>query len=258
MDLGRDAVDRLEGALKRSQRMSSVRLPQGFARQLTINAENPPLVRIMQGGRGGETNLKVYLTVRMIATSAPHDTKLPAKELATMLDFPDPEGAGARRVTAAIRRLETAKLIKREVRPGLTPKVVVLDPTGTGKRWDDSKLRSPYITVPVSLWRKGWFIALSGRALSLLVILRELTGGRSKGAWADGIRKRQYGFSEDTWTRATKELVARGLLSVEVHTYSSYGEPRQRNLYQLRLDNMKDYAPFEVPGDPESAAASAG
>ncbi len=212
----------------------------------------------MQGGRGGATDLKVYLTVRMIATKAPHDTKLSAKDLATMLDFRDAEGAGARRVAAAIRRLDTAKLIEREVRPGLTPKLVVLDPIGTGKRWDDSKLRNPYITVPVSLWRKGWFIALSGRAVALLVILRELTGGRSKGAWADGIRKRQYGFSEDTWTRATKELVERGLLEVEVHTYSSHGEPRRRNFYKLRLNNLDAYAPFEVPGDPENGAASAG
>lgn len=258
MDLGRDAVDRLEKAVRRSQRKSSVRLPQGFARQRTVSAADPPLVQIMQGGRGGATELKVYLTVRMIATSPPHDTKLSAKELATMLGFSAPEGAGARRVTAAIRRLETAKLIKRVNRPGLTPNLVVLDPTGTGKSWDDSKLGSPYITLPVSLWRKGWFIALSGRALALLVVLRELTGGRSKGAWADGIRKRQYGFSEDTWTRATKELVDRGLLEVEVRTYSSNGEPRRRNVYKLTLDNMEDYPPFEVPGDPENAAASAG
>jgi hypothetical protein len=254
MDLGRDAVDRLERALKRSKRISSVRLPQGFARQLMVGAGAPPLVRTMRGGRGGATELKVYLTVRMIATEAPHDTKVAATELARMLDFPQPDGAGARRVTAALRRLEASKLIERELRPGLTPKVFVLEPTGTGARWDDSKLKNPYITLPVGLWRKGWFIALSGRALALLIILRELTGGRSKGGWADGVRKAQYGFSEDTWTRATKELVDRGLLEVEVHTYSSSGEPRRRNLYRLRLDNLEAYAPFEVPGDPEKAS----
>lgn len=254
MDLGRDAVDRLESAVTRSKRHSSVRLPQGFARQLTVNAGRPPLVRIMQGGRGGEPALKVFLTVRMVATKPPHDTKLSAKNLAAMLDFSDPERAGARRVTAAIRRLETGKLLEREVREGLTPKLVVLDPTGTGEAWDDSKLKNPYITLPVSLWRKGWFIALSGRALALLVVLRELTGGRNLGGWADGIRKRQYGLSEDTWTRATKELVDRGLLEVEVRTYSSNGEPRRRNIYKLTLENLERFAPFEVPGDPLNAA----
>jgi len=248
---GTEAVKRLEKAVRKSKRSSSVRLPVEFAR--AAGDDDPPLARMMRGGQGGESRLRVYLLVRMMATAAPHHLSITATDAAACLDFPDPPTVGARRVNAAFKALasDDLRLIAIKAPPGRTRTLEILNPDGSGLAWDDTKLRAPYITLPITLWRKGWLLALSGRAVAILIVLKELTAGRkSDGAWVDGIRKRQYGFSDDTWTRASKELKDRGLLTVERHTYQSQGEPRQRNLYQLNLDVLEKYAPFEHPADP--------
>ena len=240
-----EAVDRLEKAVDRSKRTSSVRLPQGFARDKVNKPPTPPLAELMQGG--GEVRIKVLLTTLMMATRAPHSTKVTSKDLAALLNLPSPDSAGARRVNKAFRDLEAAALVRRDRQPGYVPNSTVLDPTGTGSEWNADKLDRPYLTLPIDLWRRGWIIALSGRALALLVILRDLTSGRPGGAgWADGIRKRQYGISDDTWTRGTKELEQAGLLDITEHVYASHGEPRRRNVYTLHLERLTIFDPGEI------------
>lgn len=244
-----EAIDRLEKAVDKSKRHSSVRLPQTFARDRLSKDPLPPLAELMQGG--GEVRLKVMLTVLMMATKAPHSRKVSSKDMAAMLNLRDPEGAGARRVNKALKDLEGLLLVRRDREPGYVPKVTVLHPGGTGKEWDAMKLVRPWITLPIDLWRRGWFIALSGRALAVLIIVRELTHGRtSNGAWVDGIRKRQYGVSDDTWTRGARELREAGLLEVTEQVFSSQGEPRRRNIYTLRLDRLATYDPGEF--DPKN------
>lgn len=248
-----EAIELLEKAVKRSRRTSSVRLPQKFARDRSSKAPMPPLAKLMQGG--GEVRLKVLLTTLMMATRAPHSTKVSSKDLAAMLSLPDPENAGARRVNKSFSDLIAAGIVRRERKPGYVPESTVLNPAGGGKQWNDLKLPKPYITLSPDLWRRGWFIALSGRAIALLIILRELTSGRpGNAAWTDGIRKRQYGLSDDTWTRGTKELREAGLLDVREEVYPSHGEPRRRNVYTLHLDRLSDYDPGEVPDDLEESA----
>lgn len=237
-----EAVERLEKAVAGSKRSRSVRLPQGFARDQTQKDPSPPLAALMYGG--GEIRLKVLLTTLMMATKAPHSRKVASKDMAAMLNLRDPERAGARRVSKAYTDLEARSLVQVDRKPGYVPTMTVLNPAGTGKGWDALKLKGTYITLPIDLWRRGWFIALSGRALALLIILRELTQGRtSNGAWVDGIRKRQYGLSDDTWTRGTQELRAAGLLEVKEDVYSSQGEPRRRNVYILHLDRLEKFDP---------------
>lgn len=242
-----EAVARLEKAMDRSKRKSSVRLPLGFARDSAGKPATPPLALILQGG--GEVRLKVFLTTLMMATKRPHNTKVSSSDLAAMLNLPDPQGAGARRVNKAFKDLAGRKLVRRERMPGYVPETTILDPAGSGKGWDADALERPYITLPIDLWRRGWLIALSGRALGLLVILRELTNARPGGlGWADGIRKRQYGLSDDTWTRGTAELVALGLLEITEQVYASQGEPRRRNVYKLRLERLGALDPYDSPG----------
>lgn len=243
-----EAVERLEKAITRSKRKSSVRLPQGFARDSVGKPPSPPLAELMQGG--GEVRLKVFLTTLMMATKGPHATKVTSKDLAAMLNLSAPDAAGARRVNKAFQDLVDAELVERVREPGHVPNTKILNPTGNGEEWDAAVLESPYITLPIDLWQRGWFIALSGRALALIIILRELTSGRPGGkGWADGTRKRQYGISDDTWTRGTKELVDAGLLEITEHVYASYGEPRRRNIYKLRLERLSVFDPGEVLGD---------
>ena len=241
-----EAVERLEKAVARSQRKSSVRLPQAFARDRVGKPPYPPLAELMRGG--GEARIKVLLTTLMMATSAPHATKVTSRDLAAMLNLPSPDGAGSRRVNKAFQDLVDADMVRRDRKPGHVPNTTVLHPGGNGEEWDADDLEKPYITLPIDLWRRGWFIALSGRALALLVILRELTSGRAGGeGWADGIRKRQYGISDDTWTRGTKELVDAGLLEITEHVYASHGEPRRRNVYKLHLERLSLFDPGAVP-----------
>ena len=241
----REAVELLEAAIRRSKRSASVRVPQAFARDRQAHPPMPPLATLLQGG--GEVRIKVLLTVLMMATKSPHATRVASKDLAAMLNLPSPETAGSRRVNKALADLEKLNLVRRERKPGYVPNTQVLDPGGTGEDWDDRNLPEGYIALPLDLWRRGWLLVLSGRAVALLIILRELTHGRaSKGAWADGIRKRQYGLSEDTWTKATKELVDAGLLDIREDVYSSHGEPRRRNVYTLHLERLSVFDPGDT------------
>lgn len=239
------AIELLEKAVDRSKRSGSIRLPQAFARDQVSQVATPPLARLLRGG--GEVRIKVLLTVLMMATTPPHTTRVSSKDLAAMLDLPDPDGAGSRRVNKAFNDLEGHHLVRRDRQPGHVPSTTVLDPGGSGDEWNDRQLPSGYITLPPALWRRGWMIALSGRALALLIILRENTGGRSKnGAWVPGTRHRQYGLSEDTWTVATKELREAGLLDVEEKVFSYQGEPRRRNVYSLHLDRLGQFDPGQL------------
>ena len=258
-----EAAQRLEKAVTRSQRRSSVNFPIGFVRW--DDGDTPPLARVMRGGQGGESRLRVYLLLRLMATAPPHTVTVSARELARDLGI-DADGtdAGARRVNASLKALGGRRgntglasgpaippLLSFSDRPGLTRTIQILDPAGSGQPWNDREIQSPYVTMPLSLYRKGWLLALSGRAVAILLVLRELTGGRAEDrGWADGIRKRQYGFSDDTWTRGTKELADRGLLTVDSDILISQGEPRRRNRYQLNLDNLEHWHPFENPDDP--------
>lgn len=252
-----EAIDCLTQAVLRSKRASTVRFPQQFARDRQGKNPDPPLARLLRGH--GEVRLKVFMTVLMMATAAPHAKKVAAADLATMLDLPDPQKAGSRRVNKAFRDLVEMGLVARTVEPGHVPETKVLDPAGSGEGWSDLKLPNPYITMPVALWRRGWFVALSGRAIALLVVLRELTNGRSapNGTWVDGIRKRQYGLSDDTWTRSVAELREAGLLEVREHIQPSRGEPRRRNLYTLRLERLENFDPGDVPVSEETTGSEA-
>lgn len=61
-----------------------------------------------------------------------------------------------------------------------------------------------------------WLLKLRGVQIAVLLAVLELTGGSAhpQGEWMDGYRKRQYGLSDDTWTRATSALEHYGLLHV--------------------------------------------
>src|SRR3546814_8562857 len=65
-----------------SKRTANLQLPHGFLR----DGDAPPLARLVQGGRGGEVRLKLYLTVSLIAAAAPHtyDRNTPARSWAEL------------------------------------------------------------------------------------------------------------------------------------------------------------------------------
>lgn len=212
-----DAVALMKNAVARSKRAATVQFPVEFVRS---NGDDPPmLAQLMAGGRGGAVRLKLYLTLAMQATRAPR-TVAPRTSAgyARLLDLP--EGPGSRRVNEALKWLAAHQLIDRVNRPGKPAQITLLQPDGSGDEWTRTG-GDRWVTVPIELWNAGWIFELSGRALAVYVALRELLGGNRHpdGQSMDGYRKRQYGMSDDTWTRATKELEEFGLLTITIESW---------------------------------------
>ena len=168
----------------------------------------------------------------MLATREPrHLRPYPASAYATMLALGDPEGQGARRDKQAQRWLRDAGFIQR-VENGTHPPHITLLPLPERGEWGGR-----WITLPIGLWSNGWIQVMSGRALTLYVVLRELTGGRPDGDTADGRRKRQYGLSDETWARGTTELPDLGLAHVTrvIDGSNPFSRKQPRLKYKLEM-----------------------
>lgn len=208
MDEPVDALVRIQAAVRKAQRTASVGFPLSFVRG---NGEPPMLSRLMRGGRGGEVRLRLYLTLRMQASAPPfHLPGRTSRSLAGLMNLPS--DTGPRQVTDALNWLEANQLLEKTPTQGKPASLTLLKPDGSGdplsNRWEKR-----YLTLPVELWTLGWILRLNGRSLAVYTALRELTGGtKLDGAVMPGDRKMQYGMSDDTWTRATKELRDLGIL----------------------------------------------
>ena len=231
-----DVLNHLNRAVDRSKRTSTVQLPLSFVRASKVGTA-PPLAKLL---RAGGVRLRLFLTFVMIATRAPHALPAPSAQLmALWVGLADPTAQDLRRVRDAVRWLERNGFLKRSTqsdasKPGFgRPQIVLLDPALAGAKWPGSG-RGRYVTVPIRLWSDGWTIALSPRALTMYVVLSELTGGHPNGTYADGGRKRQYDLSDDTWTRGARELVAAGLIVTSWEREDpDFFEPTWRMRYRL-------------------------
>lgn len=208
------------------------------------DSRSPPLARLLRagGGRGGEVSLKLYLTMNLFAAHSPFDIRpLPARVWSEMLGLPKPETNGARRINEALTHLEQQKLIRlSERRQGKPAKAQLLSHTGSGEQY--SRPTRHYANLPVRFWQNCWIVTLSGRAIALLLVLLDLQRGkdRAEGAWIRPDKaRRYYGLSEDTWSRAVKELSEAGIVSV---TREKHGERwewvRMRNKYRVDIKRL--------------------
>lgn len=235
MDEPVDALAKLKTAVDRAKRSATVQFPVVFVRR---EEAEPLLSQLMRGGRGGEVRLRLYLTLRMQATRHPY--KLPARTargLASMLNLP--EDTGPRQINAALNWLEKNQLLRRDRETGKPSQITLLKPDGSGEEWPAISERR-WVTIPIELWTKGWILRLNGRCLAVYVALRELTGGKgAEGEVMVGHRKVQYGMSDDTWTRATKELEDLGLLTAKPEVYGDDDWNRRRRK-RYRLMNLAD------------------
>lgn len=231
--MSQEALDTLRSAVERSKRHSTVQLPIDFARD---PEERPtPLKRIGSDGRGQGLRLKLYLCMTMLATREPrHLRAYPASAYAKMLALGDPETQGARRVNQAQRWLRDEGFIQR-VENGTHPPHITLLPIPATGEWGGR-----WITLPLDLWNNGWVHAMSGTALTLYVVLRELTGGRPSGSTAAGRRKRQYGLSDETWARGVAELEELSLATVTpvVEMADPFSRPQRRLKYRLENERL--------------------
>ena len=203
-----EALRLLGLAADRSHR-SSVAYSPGFVRSPAAMPDvlpaTPPLARLIQGGRGGGTRLRLYLLLTMIATRSPFDIRNPptAMTLARTLDLPP--GTGPRRITSNMKWLADNHFVELTRRPGLTPSIQLLDPHGSGRPMSDP--RGPrYVSFPIGFWSYGWLLHLSPVAIAVLFALHELLGGSKLPRYMLRDRRASYELSHNTWTRGRHEL----------------------------------------------------
>src|SRR5690348_2583850 len=105
------AVEALQGVVARSRRASVVAFHSSFIRGVD-GFDSPPLAKLVQGGRGGEVRLKLFLCMTLIATKSPHIIKDPFTPMywARLLAL-DPIH-GPRRVSVALKWLSENEYIK--------------------------------------------------------------------------------------------------------------------------------------------------
>jgi DNA-binding transcriptional ArsR family regulator len=227
---------------------------------------DPPLARLLRGGRGGEVRLKLELSFLWFAAALPHDVSLPARVWAVLLGLEDPEARGTRRVRQAIDALEGNDLIRVERHPGTPPRIWLLDEGAQGvpytlpgaafnaARSTPDVWRHRYIQLPDTLWTNGWIATLSGAAIAMLLVLcaERGTDKTGKELWFSPKRADQlYGLSEDTRSKGLRELRAAGLVTARRRSASrnALDTRRVRNTYKL-VDARFD-EPANVPVKPE-------
>ncbi|PJJ73418.1 hypothetical protein CLV46_3010 [Diaminobutyricimonas aerilata] len=236
MDVPSEAIESLGRATARSKRKSSVNFPINYVKR---GDRAPTAARLF---RSDELRLKLHMTLAMQATKAPHTLpKRPTQSLARLLNVP--ADTGPRRVRDAMKFLQKENLITTtdlaEGKAGL----LLLHPDGSGNPWDGNGNR--WVGVPFTLWTNAWILRLSGRAIAVLLALLELNGGSEHpdGELMDGHRKKQYGLSDDTWTRATQELERFNLLrTTQVRWGDDDYDIRQRKRYFVIRENF-DHSP---------------
>lgn len=205
MDVPSEAIESMGRAVDRSQRKSSVNFPIAYVKR---GDATPSAARMLQSH---ELRLKLHMTLVMQATSAPHTLPdRPTQSLARLMNLS--RETGPRRANDAMKWLKAEKFIRSQPQPDAKPGLLILHPDGSGNEWEGNGPR--WVGVPFSLWTNMWILRLSGKAIAVLLALLELNGGEADpdGALMDGHRKRQYGLSDDSWTRATKELERFGIL----------------------------------------------
>lgn len=247
---------RLASTLSQQLRNRAAKIRFDFIRQ--ESGALPPLADVLRGGRGGEVRLKLLLSLLWVAgggTDDRHKTRAyPARAWAGLLDLPDPEGNGQRRIRDAISWLENEGFVS-SFREAGRPMVLQLkledgsgqayvDPAGAaskkkqrGKTLTGSDL---YIGLPASFWTDGWLVTLSGRATAMLLVIAHLTfTERDEWAWISPSRARKlYGLSEDTWTKGIAELRAREIIGIRKKPVGEddFDFRRVRNTYNFPRD----------------------
>lgn len=233
--------------------------------------EPPPMARMLRGGRGGSVRLKLYLSLLWFAANPPYDVTYPARAWAQLLDLPDPELGGARRVSEALSWLRTHSFVEVTQRPGLPSRVVLLEESGTGTSYSvpgavwrsldastpqEFKERQRYVQLPAQLWTNGWIQTLDGAAIAmLLIILAEKSPApqgklRDPGVWfSPSEAAKRYSLSPATRTKGVAQLSRSGLVTIDKIAVSNdpFDLRRTRNSYRLHLEELDRMASWDEP-----------
>lgn len=214
-----------------------------------------PLAQLVgSGGRGGAVPIKLYLALLWRCSGGVHDTEVSARKWATLLDLPDPNERGARRVASALRTLDELKLVKVTRIHGGPSNIKLLREDGSGSAYSlpstaytkaaaAKKAAHLYFKVPVTLWTKGHIQQMSAPALAMLLAILAEEGADGRGVWwSTELFPARYGIASATRAKGTAELTARGLLWVQRHSVAkspgqhSFVPEAVRSVYHLLGD----------------------
>jgi hypothetical protein len=243
----------------------------GLSADPSDSSAHPPLALLIRASKGAAVQLKFYLAVLWQAGGGDerHSATWPARTWAALLDLPDPEHHGDRRIRDAIKALERARLLTAVREPGRPIQIVLRRDDGSDQVYthpgeaasaakaqgcfDRSEL---YVQLPPTLWTNGWAAIMTAPGLAMLLVMLLLTRNASEqGIWINPSQARaRFGLSADTWTRGVAELRHYDLLAISKRPVSEdFGWRRVRNTYTLRLDRLD-----ETPTDGASPTPSAG
>ena len=240
------ALHLLNWLVKRSRRTTGLGLAEAFVRRTDATDPPPPLAQLMRGGQGGEVRLKLYLTMSLLAVSPPYDIPpVPARAWAEALELADPGRNGARRVNDALIWLDRHKFVESEGRRGTPGPVRLLSQSGTGEPYTRPAGGGRYVRLPLGVWQDGWIVGLSGSALTMLIILLDLQGGRAQPSWVSpSVARRRYDLSPETWSKGTRELVGLNLLTVtKMPQGDVFDYRRVRNAYWVEEEALLGTVP---------------
>jgi hypothetical protein len=263
------AIEYAEDVARRvSGRSAPVR--NEFIERMDPSTQLPPLARLLRGGQGGEVRLKLYLSMLWFAVRPPHETAYPARGWASLLDLPEPETNGARRVSAAIEWLDENHFVHVERHPGTPSVVYLLDERGNGNAYTlpyaalKARMeagqpldRADYwVSLPAKFWTKGWLALLSAPATAMLLVMMDESAAspdKTTRLWhSPSQAARRFGFSQDVRAAGLRELAADGLVTLHRTPIASgvFDFRRMRNAYDLHLQQL-----FVEPGQerPETA-----
>lgn len=249
---GRDSIDLAKVVRARSQRANAP-LTKHFVRAEVAGVE-PMLYRIYVGGQSGAVAVKLYLALVWRCSGAPYMSRRDsARSWAILLDLDDPTQSGARRVSAALRKLQDARLVQLDPDPGYPPTITLLSESGDGSPYEPASTRhfrsnrggktpsadSLYFKIPAAMWVEGYIQAFSGPALIMYLVLA-CEQAYLRGQWFSTEQfPERYLISAQTRAKGTAELKRAGLLQVTAKTLDetgrtvSFGRPRRRNIYRL-------------------------
>jgi hypothetical protein len=228
-------------------------------RQSTEAPGHPaPLARLLRTSKGGAVRLRFYLALLWQAGGGDerHSVTWPARAWAELLDLPDPEHRGDRRIRDAIRSLERSGLVSTQRKPGQPITLTLQSDDGsrepyqhpgeaarTTKERGELDPKDLYVQLPSEFWTKGWALVLSGPGLAMLLVMLMLTqNGSLTGVWVSPQHARaRFGISEDTWTRGVAELQELSVLEIRRRPVSEdFGWRRLRNTYKLNIARLSE------------------
>lgn len=247
------SIGALARLVERSRRNSGLQLPHTFARGTT--AKRAPLARMIQGRRGAEVRLKLYLSTALLAGSGnqhpiygPHSVfNVSGPAWARALCLGDPDRGGARRVAEAQNWLSRENLIAVDRRPGQEPVVRLRSADGDDRAW--RRPTAPYLSIPLGLWEHHWIWILDARELAVFVSLLDLQFGRtiagvSGPQWLSSDDRGRYGLSPDSWRVASQRLEQLGLVETAMRDdlARDFETRRKRKTYRVLVDRLRDEA----------------